>query len=91
MTKRTLKNEFLKIEYMTTSLRVTGLFPAGQPNLLVDLSNFPPAPTPYGDYHFHGGHRLWHAPEAMPRSYIPDDDEVTITDLADGVILEGET
>jgi hypothetical protein len=91
MTKRTLKNEFLQIEYMTTSLRVTGLFPAGQPNLLADLSNFPQVHTPYGDYHFHGGHRLWHAPEAMPRSYIPDDDEITITDLPDGVILEGKT
>jgi hypothetical protein len=91
MTKRTLKNEFLQIEYMTTSPRVTGLFPAGKPNLLADLSDFPPVHTPYGDYHFHGGHRLWHAPEATPRSYIPDDDEITMTDLPDGVILEGKT
>ena len=91
MNKRILKNDFLQIEYMTTSLRVTGLFPVGKPNLLADLSNFPPVPTPYGDYHFHGGHRLWHAPEAMPRSYIPDDGEISITDLSDGVILEGKT
>jgi hypothetical protein len=91
MNKRVLKNDFLQIEYMTTSLRVTGLFPVGKPNLLADLSNFPPVPTPYGDYHFHGGHRLWHAPEAMPRSYIPDDGGISITDLPDGVILEGKT
>ena len=27
----------------------------------------------------------------MPRTYIPDDGEITITDLSDGVILEGKT
>lgn len=91
MNKRTLKNNFLQIEYMTTSLRVTGLFPAGKPNLLAELGDFPSVPTPYGEYHFHGGHRLWHAPEAMPRSYIPDDGELTMIDLHDGVILEGKT
>jgi hypothetical protein len=91
MNKNTLKNDFLQIEYMTTSLRITGLVPVGMPNLLADLSALPPVPTPYGDYHFHGGHRLWHAPEAMPRSYIPDDGEITITNLADGVTLEGKT
>ena len=26
------------------------------------------------DWHVCGGHRLWHAPEAIPRSYIPDND-----------------
>ena len=91
MNKRILKNDFLQIEYLTTSLRITGLVPAGKPNLLADLSDIPPIPTPYGDFHFHGGHRLWHAPEAMPRSYIPDDGEMTITDLPDGVILETQT
>lgn len=24
------------------------------------------------DWHIYGGHRLWHAPEVMPRSYFPD-------------------
>jgi hypothetical protein len=91
MNKRTLKNKSLQIEYLTNSLRIIGLSPTGKPNLLADLSNFPPVPTPYGDYHFHGGHRLWHAPEAMPRTYIPDEDGTVITDLPDGVILEGKT
>ena len=91
MNKHTLKNDFLQIEYLTTSLRVVGLLPAGKSNMMADLSDFPPTPTPYGDYHFLGGHRLWHAPEAMPRSYIPDDGEITITNLSDGVILEGKT
>ena len=50
----------------------------------------PPASTPYGDYYFRGGHRIWHAPEAMPRTYIPDG-ELQITELPDGVLLESPT
>lgn len=91
MRKRALKNDFLQIEYLTTSLRITGLTPAGKSNLLADLGNFPPVPTPYGDFLFRGGHRLWHAPEAMPRTYIPDAGELNITDLPDGVLLETQT
>jgi hypothetical protein len=90
MNKRTLKNDFLQIEYLTDSLRIMGLIPTGKPNLLADISHIPPVATPYGDFHFRGGHRLWHSPEAMPRSYIPDDD-ISITDLSDGVILEAKT
>ena len=91
MTKRTLKNKFLQIEYLTTALRITGLIPVGKSNLMADLSDSQPTSTPYGDYHFLGGHRLWHAPEAMPRSYIPDNGEISVTDLSNGVILEGKT
>jgi hypothetical protein len=90
MNKRILKNDFLQLEYLTDSLRIMGLIPAGKPNLLADISHIPPVATPYGDFHFRGGHRLWHSPEAMPRSYIPDDD-IAVTDLPDGVILEGKT
>lgn len=90
MNKRILKNDFLQIEYLTDSLRIMELQPAGKPNMLADISDFPPVPTPYGDFHFHGGHRLWHAPEAMPRTYIPDT-TVQITELPDGVILEAQT
>jgi len=91
MDKRILKNDFLQIEYLTNSLRITGFAPVGMPNMLADLSELPPIPTPYGDFYFHGGHRLWHAPEAMPRTYIPDTGELTITDLPDGVTLEAQT
>ena len=90
MNKRTLKNNFLEIEYLTDSLRISGLTPKGKTNLLVDLSHQAPVPTPYGDFYFLGGHRLWHAPEAMPRTYIPDT-EVKITELSNGVILEAQT
>ena len=90
MNKRILKNDFLQIEYLTDALRITGLTPAGKPNLLADLGDFS-VPTPYGDYYFRGGHRLWHSPEAMPRTYIPDTGDLKITDQPDGVILEAQT
>jgi len=90
MKKRILKNDFLEIDYLTDALRISGLTPTGKSNMLADLSDFPAIPTPYGDFHFLGGHRLWHAPEAMPRTYIPDT-PVTVTELPDGVILGTQT
>jgi hypothetical protein len=86
--KRILKNGFLELEYLTGSLRISGLTPAGKTNLLADLGDLAPVPTPYGDFYFRGGHRLWHAPESMPRTYIPDPGELKITELTNGVFLE---
>jgi len=91
MERNILKNDFLQIEYLTDALRIMGLMSPGKPNLLAEIGNFPPISTPYGDFHFRGGHRLWHAPEAMPRTYIPDVGELKITDLPDGVSLETPT
>lgn len=90
MNKQVLKNNFLQLEYLTDALRIVGLSPSGKPNLLADVSDMSPIPTPYGDFHFLGGHRLWHAPESMPRSYIPDG-EISVTGLPDGAILESKT
>jgi hypothetical protein len=90
MDKRILKNDFLQIEYRMDALRISGITPTGKPNLLVDLRDMPPVATPYGDFYFHGGHRLWHAPEAMPRTYIPDG-EVKVTELPTGVVLDTPT
>jgi hypothetical protein len=91
MTEHILKNDFLQIKYLTNSLRITGLTPAGKTNLLSDLSDLPPISTMYGDFYFHGGHRLWHSPEAMPRTYIPETGEITITDIPGGVLMEAQT
>ncbi len=44
-------------------------------------------PTPFGDYHLRGGHRLWHAPEAAGQSSMPDSDGLEAAELADGVRL----
>jgi hypothetical protein len=91
MERNILKNDFLQIEYLTDPLRIMGLIPAGKANLLADISDIPPVSTPYGDFHFRGGHRLWHAPESMPRTYIPDAGELKITELPDGISLETQT
>lgn len=32
--------------------------------------------TEYGDWYLRGGHRLWHAPEAAPRTYETDNDPI---------------
>jgi hypothetical protein len=48
--------------------------------------------TEWGEFKPYGGHRLWAAPEANPRSYAPDNDPVTVTaDGPLGVRLTQET
>lgn len=91
MNTRILQNDFLHIEYLTNSLRIMGLALKGGRNILANLSDETPIPTPYGDFYFRGGHRLWHSPEAMPRTYIPDTGDLHITGLPGGVILETPT
>jgi len=88
MNKLVLNNDFLQLEYLPDSARITGFMPAGKSNLLAEIPDFHPIPTPYGDFHFHGGHRLWHSPEAMPRTYMPDNEGGTASELPDGVRME---
>ncbi len=38
-----------------------------------------------------GGHRLWHAPEDPNRTYMPDNDPVTVETVDTGVLLTGKT
>jgi hypothetical protein len=38
-----------------------------------------------------GGHRLWHAPEAYPRTYMPDNDPLAVKPLKTGVALAQPT
>lgn len=45
-------------------------------NILNPIGKTDPNPTPYGNFYTYGGHRLWHAPEVSPRSYIPDNDPI---------------
>ncbi len=37
------------------------------------------------EWRIYGGHRLWHAPEEMPRTYYPDNRPVTCSPLPDGL------
>ena len=85
---RTLANEHIRLDYLTTAgPRIVRLSLAGSDdNLLAEVADIK-IPTPYGDFYIFGGHRLWHSPEAFPRSYLPDNDTPEITDLPDGVRL----
>jgi hypothetical protein len=38
-------------------------------------------------WRMYGGHRLWHAPEADPRTYYPDNEPLEWRDMGDGVRL----
>jgi hypothetical protein len=44
----------------------------------------PTLKTEFGEWWIRGGHRLWHAPESIPRTYDPDNDPVQVT-------IEGNT
>ncbi len=85
---RTLANEHIRLDYLTTAgPRIVRLSLVGSSdNLLAEVADIT-IPTSYGDFHLYGGHRLWHSPEAMPRSYMPDNDAPEIVDLPDGVRL----
>jgi hypothetical protein len=81
---RILENKFLRLETLANSGRIVRLTPSGHPNLFADLG-LDAAPTPYGDFHFLGGHRLWHSPEAMPRTYLPDHDGAAVSEVQGGL------
>ncbi|MHB0878023.1 MAG: hypothetical protein ACYC5O_18465 [Anaerolineae bacterium] len=69
-----------RVEVIVTSdvgPRILRLGLVGGVNEFVELPDEVMA-TPYGDYRILGGHRLWHAPEAMPRSYLPDNAPVEV-------------
>jgi hypothetical protein len=87
-----LESRYLRLEYLASAgPRIVRLALAGsERNLLVELPDLR-LPTPLGGFALRGGHRLWHAPEGMPRSYAPDDGGLDVTELALGVRLEQPT
>jgi hypothetical protein len=68
-----LENDHLRLECLSdVGPRVVRLFAKGSDHsLLADVPTLG-MDTEYGRFNFMGGHRLWHAPEAIPRTYIPD-------------------
>jgi hypothetical protein len=83
----TLDNGHVRVDILASTARIVRLIPAGKSNLFVDLGDMSQA-TAYGEYYFRGGHRLWHSPEAMPRSYLPDHDSATISEIPGGVRID---
>ncbi|MGB8252004.1 MAG: hypothetical protein WCF08_02215, partial [Anaerolineaceae bacterium] len=85
---RRLENNQLSLEYLANAgPRIVRLSAFGKANLFADVPNS--VRTPYGEFLFRGGHRLWYAPELMPQTYTPDNDGVCVEALADGVRLIG--
>jgi len=64
-------------------------FVDGRNELFVDEDD--PGETGGDEWHNYGGHRLWHAPEMQPRTYVPDNDPIDyeLTDV--GCLLRQPT
>jgi hypothetical protein len=83
-----LKNGLLSLEFLADAgPRIVRLSAFGKDNLFAETPTT--VSTPYGDFFFRGGHRLWIAPESMPRTYMPDNDCISVEELPDGVRLNG--
>lgn len=83
-----LENQALSL-LVTQSVgpRIIALCFNGGENLFAELPDFV-VPRPDGkSFHFYGGHRLWHAPENMPRTYSPDDEPVEIACMPDSLLV----
>jgi hypothetical protein len=85
---RSIGNEFLRLDFLEDhGPRIVRLLLAGSSqNLLAETPDLG-WETPFGPFHLWGGHRLWHAPEATPRTSIPDDGGMEVEELADGIRL----
>jgi hypothetical protein len=83
-----LKNESLDL-LITQSVgpRIISLRFQGGENLFAELPDLVFDSFEDETYHIYGGHRLWHAPEAMPRTYYPDNQPVDISSTQDGLLI----
>lgn len=53
-------------------------------NILAELPDFVVECPGSGTFHAYGGHRLWHAPEELSRTFLPDDFPVEIRPIENG-------
>jgi len=77
--------------WVTQSVRprviVIGLAQPAGDGLLAELPDETLECPSKGTFSFHGGHRLWYAPEDPRRTHLPDNNPVTVADMADGVLM----
>ncbi len=89
-----LMNPYLRLEYLQEAgpriVHLSLLGPNGEAgqNLMAEIPDVG-IPTPYGTFRLYGGHRLWHSPEGMPRSYVPDNEGCGVERTENGVVLNG--
>lgn len=67
--------------------RVIGGFMSLSDNFFRVLPNKPMDNIGTG-FKLYGGHRLWHSPEAAPRSYAPDNSPVDVKKIDDGYVFD---
>jgi len=65
--------------------RIISLRFEGGENLLAEIPEFVTQRPDGRFFRFYGGHRLWHAPENMPRTYVLDDEPVEIVPEQNGL------
>jgi hypothetical protein len=83
-----LTNNQLTVEFLSQAgPRIVRLYRDDiKDNLFVELPD-QHWETSYGEFYPRGGHRLWHAPESKPRSYIPDNEGLVIEKTTRGLRL----
>jgi hypothetical protein len=85
---RSVGNSHLRMEYLANGgPRIVRAFVNGSDETLFAEVPGGKTQTPWGVYRFKGGHRLWHSPEGMPRTYVPDDEGQTVEEIDGGVRL----
>ncbi len=78
------------MEYLTyAGPRIVRVFLDGDPENQLAEMNHKQIETSEGTFNMMGGHRLWHAPESSPRTYIPDEDGVSLIQREQEVVLLG--
>ncbi len=85
-----ISNEFLSLEFLKDAgPRIVRLSAFGKENLFADIPDS--VNTQYGEFLYRGGHRIWLAPESLPRTYVPDNERILVEEISDGVRLIGKT
>lgn len=84
-----LSNQHLRLDFLTKAgPRIVRLMLRNSDrNLLAETPDVSWSNS-FGQYHLRGGHRLTHAPESI-RSYVPDDDGVSVEMSSNGAQLLG--
>jgi hypothetical protein len=83
-----LKNDSLELLVsQSAGPRLIWLSWPGSPNLMAELPGVTLDCPGAGSMHLWGGHRLWHAPEIKRRTYLPDHDPLTVSEIEHGVKL----
>jgi hypothetical protein len=67
--------------------RIIGLELTAGENLFAELPDATIECPGVGDYQLRGGHRLWQAPEDPRRTYLPDDEPVSVSETTAGVVF----